>query len=89
MTHDVEMSDSAQSSEQASEQASDESQQPDQPQEAIAGWRLAVIFTCLAVFLLLAFMDETIVATALIQISKSSHGKARIHKFRVDERSRS
>lgn len=70
--HDSDMSETPQSSEQASEQYRDESQSPDEAQEAIAGWRLAIIFFCLAVFLLLAFMDETIVATALVEISMCS-----------------
>lgn len=36
----------------------------------IPGWRLALIFLCLSVCLLLVFMDETIVATALVVISR-------------------
>jgi hypothetical protein len=43
----------------------DTSVEPDE----IAGWRLALIFFGLSVLLVLAFMDETIVATALVVIS--------------------
>jgi len=50
-------------------QGGHEDQQVIQTQDDIAGWRLAVIFLCLSVFLLLAFMDESIVATALVSIS--------------------
>jgi hypothetical protein len=45
----------------------DPSVEPDE----IAGWRLALIFFGLSVLLVLAFMDETIVATALVVISTS------------------
>lgn len=41
-----------------------------QQTEPIAGWRLAVIFFCLSICLLLSLMDETIVATALVVISE-------------------
>lgn len=37
--------------------------------DEIAGWRLALIFFGLSILLVLAFMDETIVATALVVIS--------------------
>lgn len=42
-----------------------------EPYDEITGWRLALIFFGLSVLLLLAFMDETIVATALVVISMS------------------
>ncbi|SMR57004.1 unnamed protein product [Zymoseptoria tritici ST99CH_1E4] len=45
-----------------------EDARPAQTKE-IAGWRLAVIFFCLSILLLLSLMDETIVATALVAIS--------------------
>jgi hypothetical protein len=41
--------------------------------EAIGGFRLATIFFCLSILLLLSLMDETVVATALIVISTCHH----------------
>lgn len=34
-----------------------------------SGWRLAIVFLCLSILLLLSMMDETIVSTALVAIS--------------------
>lgn len=43
----------------------------------LGGWRLAIIFICLSILLLLSLMDETIVSTALVAISKRRTSNAR------------